>query len=132
MKCKAKCKPNKPKYKPTFAQLSLKLIDQTQDLNLTKESAQLLRSRLRENNLLAPSTTYFWYRNRCKEFIKYINCDEDHSLVHCQEIQGVILALVINYIAAKCRLFLDSSVKSLKQYYYTMGIRLVMSQLDIQ
>ncbi|XP_076814257.1 uncharacterized protein LOC143460567 [Clavelina lepadiformis] len=40
----------------------LELNDLTRDLNLTKESAQLLGSRLRENNLLAPCTTYFWYR----------------------------------------------------------------------
>ena len=46
------------------------LNDLTRDLNLTKESAQLLGSRLRECNLLAPSSTYFWYRNRDEEFRK--------------------------------------------------------------
>ena len=33
----------------------------TRDLNLSKESAQFLGSLLRENNLLAPETTFYWY-----------------------------------------------------------------------
>ena len=49
----------------------LQLNDRTRDLNLTKASAQLLELRLRECNLLAPGTTYFWYRNRNKQFRKY-------------------------------------------------------------
>ena len=57
------------------------LNDLTRDLNLTKESAQLLGSRLHERNLVAPSTTYFWYRNRDEEFRKYFGYDKDHSLV---------------------------------------------------
>ena len=46
----------------------LQLNDLTRDLNLTKESAQLLESQLHECNLLASGTTYFWYRNRDEEF----------------------------------------------------------------
>ena len=90
------------------------LNDLTRDLNLTKESAQLLGSRLRECNLLAPSTTYFWYRNRDEEFRKYFGYDKDHSLVYCQDVSGLISALGIAYFPAEWRLFLDSSVKSLK------------------
>ena len=36
------------------------LNDLTQDLNLSKESAQLLGSRLQEKRLLAPGTTFYW------------------------------------------------------------------------
>lgn len=90
------------------------LNDLTRDLNLTKESAQLLGSRLRENNLLAPQTTYFWYRNRDKDFRKYFKYDDGHSLVYCQDVSGLISALGIVYISTEWRLFLDSSVKSLK------------------
>ena len=94
----------------------LKLNDLIRDLNLTKESAQLLRSRLHENNLIliAPSTTYFWYRNRDEGFRKYFNHDEDPFLVYCQDISGLTSALGIVYIPAEWRLFLNSSVKSLK------------------
>ena len=44
------------------------LNDLTRDLCLSKESAQLLGSRLREKNLLAQETTFYWYRTREKEF----------------------------------------------------------------
>ena len=36
-----------------------KLNDLTRDLNLSKESAQLLGSRLQEKRLLAPGTTFY-------------------------------------------------------------------------
>ena len=65
---------NQPKH---LTQLELN--DLTQDVNLTKETAQLLGSRLRENNLLATSTTYFWCRKRDEEFTKYFNYDKVHS-----------------------------------------------------
>ena len=51
----------------------LELNDLTRDSNLTKEFAQRFGSRLRENNLQALSTTYFWYRKRDDEFRKYFN-----------------------------------------------------------
>ena len=73
----------------------------TQDLNLTKESAQLLGSRLRECNLLAPSTTYFWHRNRDEEFRKYFGYVKNHSLVYCQDVSGLISALGIVYFPAE-------------------------------
>ena len=100
---------NEPKH---LTQLELN--DLTLDLNHTKESAQLFGSRLRENNLLTPSTTYFWYRKRDVEFRKYFSYDKDHSLVYCQDILGLILALGIVYIPPERQLFLDSSVKSFK------------------
>ena len=39
------------------------LNDLTRYLTLSKESAQLLGSRLREKRLLAPGTTFYWYQN---------------------------------------------------------------------
>ena len=36
--------------------------DLTLDLNLSKELSQLLGSRLREKNLLAPETPFYWYQ----------------------------------------------------------------------
>ena len=39
------------------------LNDLTRDLSLYKESVQLLGSRLRGKRLLAPGTTFYWYRN---------------------------------------------------------------------
>ena len=85
--------------------IQLQFNDLTRDLNLTKESAQLLGSRLRECNLLAPGTTYFWYRNRDEEFRKYFSYDKDHSLVYCQDVSGLISALGIVYVSEEWRLF---------------------------
>ena len=100
------------------------LNDLTRDLNLTKESAQLLGSRLREKNLLAPGTTYFWYRNRDCEFRQYFTYSEDHSLVYCQDIAGLVSALGITYSSTEWRLFLDSSTKSLKAVLLHNGNKL--------
>ena len=44
------------------------LIDLTRDLILSKNSAQLLGSRFKEKHLLAPGTTFHWYREREREF----------------------------------------------------------------
>ena len=46
--------------------------------------------------------------------LRYFNYDEDHSLVYCQDVSGLISALGIVYVPVEWRLFLDSSVKSLK------------------
>ena len=47
------------------------LNDLVRGLNLPKEFAELLGSRLLHNNLLAPNTTYFWYRQREKDLVQY-------------------------------------------------------------
>ena len=44
------------------------LNDLTRDLNLSKESAQLLGWCLKEKHLLAPGTTFYLYRNREREY----------------------------------------------------------------
>ena len=81
---------------------------------MSKEFAQLLRSRLCENHLLAPETTFFWYRSREKEFRQYFTLNEESSLVYCNNINGLIEALGLPYDPAEWRLFIDSSSKSLK------------------
>lgn len=90
------------------------LNDLTRDLCLSKESAQLLGSRLREKNLLAPGTTFYWYRDREKEFRVFFEKDKNTALVYCTNITGLIEALGLRYDANEWRLFIDSSSKSLK------------------
>lgn len=59
----------------TFTQSELN--DLTRNICLSKESALLLGSCLRQANLLAPGTIFYWYRDRDKEFrfflLKYLN-----------------------------------------------------------
>ena len=45
----------------------VELNDLTQDFNLSKKSAQLLGSSLKEKHLLAPGTTFYWYRDHERE-----------------------------------------------------------------
>ena len=59
------------------------LNDLTQDLNLSKECAQLLGSHLRENNLLAPGATFYWYRGHEREFRQFFTTQRDLPLVYC-------------------------------------------------
>uniref|UniRef100_UPI0035902CB4 uncharacterized protein n=1 Tax=Myxine glutinosa TaxID=7769 RepID=UPI0035902CB4 len=107
-------------YQPTGETSQPKLFSQaelndlTRDLCLSKESAQLLGSRLRENRLLAPETTFSWYRSREEEFREYFSSDDEVSLVYCSNITGLIAAMGLAYDPTEWRLFIDSSSRSLK------------------
>jgi hypothetical protein len=90
------------------------LNDLTRDLCLSKESAQLLASRLRENHLLAPETKYYWYRSREEEFRQYFRLDKEASLIYCNDVNGLIAAMGLAYNPTEWRLFVDSSSRSLK------------------
>lgn len=90
------------------------LNDLTRDLCLSKESAQLLGSRLKENHLLAPSTTFYWYRNREEKFRQYFTYDKEASLIYCNNVKDLIVAMGLQYDPVEWRLFIDSSSRSLK------------------
>ena len=93
-----------------FSQAQLN--DLTRELNLSKEAAQLLASRLKEKNLLQKHTTFAWYRHREKEFTSFF-CKEN-NLVFCTDVQGLVETLGISYKPEEWRLFIDSSKTSLK------------------
>jgi len=88
------------------------LDDLVRDLDLTKDSAQLLGSRLKERNFLAPDTKFAWYRHREKEFIPFFS--KRNSLVYCSNIEGLVNQMGKDYEPAEWRLFIDSSNRSLK------------------
>lgn len=100
------------------------LNDLTRDLNLSKESAQLLGSRLREKRLLKPATTFSWYRHREREFTQFFSHDEKSSLVYCNNFAGLTEALGVTYSAMEWRLFIDSSNRSLKAVLLNNGNKL--------
>ena len=68
-----------------------KLNDLVRDLGLTKESAELLGSRLNAKNLLSSNASYSWYRHREKDYIPYFAMDE--QLVYCCDMTGLIQCL---------------------------------------
>ena len=94
-----------------------KLNDLTRDLNLSKEPAQLLGSRVRKKYLLAPGTTFYWYWECCllEYLLGYLfTFDEASSLVCCNNNADLIELLGLNYDAIEWRLFFDSPNRSLK------------------
>ena len=113
------CGASSSKQPKLFSQDELN--DLSRDLNLSKESAQLLGSRLRDHNLLASGTTFYWYRNRDEEFRKYFTWDEQHSLLYCNDVGKLVSALGMQYKATEWRLFLDSSVRSKKAILLHIG-----------
>ena len=89
------------------------LSDLIRDLNLSKESSEVLASRLKEKNVLEPGTLVTYYRNRDAEFSPFFKQTTD--LVYCSDPEQVLLLLgVVHYNASNWRLFIDSSKRSLK------------------
>lgn len=88
------------------------LDDLVRDLDLPKESSELLGSRLRERNFLSAGVTYSWYRNREKEFVQFFTLNDD--LVFSHNIPGLVAQMGRAYVPKDWRLFIDSSKRSLK------------------
>jgi hypothetical protein len=79
---------------------------------LPKEKAELLGSRLKENNLLASGTPMYWYRSRGQKFTSYYTQDGD--LVYCCNISGLMQKFGVVCKVNEWRLFIDSFKRSLK------------------
>ena len=47
------------------------------DLGLPKDSAEVLGSRLKDKNMLAPGTSFSWYQSREKEFVSFSSQEGD-------------------------------------------------------
>ena len=52
---------------------------------------------------------------------KYFTRDEQHWLVYCHDVSGLVKALGMEYKAVEWRLFLDSSVRSMKAVLLHIG-----------
>jgi hypothetical protein len=89
------------------------LNDLVRDLSLSKESSELLASRLRDRNLLHPTTKVTFFRKRDEELLQYF-CQES-DFVYCKNIPGLLMHMGLpEYKAEEWRLFIDSSKRSLK------------------
>ena len=89
------------------------LNDLTRDLNLSKETSELLASRLKDKNLLEQGTKITFYRTREKDLLPFFSQEED--LVFCHEIRGLLEKMSLpKYFQDDWRLFIDSSKRSLK------------------
>ena len=89
------------------------LSDLIRDLNLPKESAELLASRIKERNFLQAKTNITFYRNREAKFLPYFKQYEE--IVVCNDVELLLMELgIVHYEANSWRLFIDSSKRSLK------------------
>lgn len=86
--------------------------DLVRDLNLPKDAAELLGSRLKSRNLLLPGVSSSWFRYREKEFVTYFA--QENELVYCTNVEGLMEKFKIQYDSSQWRLFIDSSKRSLK------------------
>ena len=62
--------------KPQQFSLS-ELNDLIRDLALTKDAVQLLGTRLQEKNLFISRTSFYWFRNREKDFVPCFSQDDE-------------------------------------------------------
>ena len=93
------------------------LDDLTRDLGLTKAKAEILSSRLKEWNLLAPSRKISKPRKRHVTFANFyaMSTDSDHpSLCYCTDIQGLFQEIGIAYLASDWRFVIDRFKRNLK------------------
>ena len=67
------------------------LNDLVRDLNLPKNSAELLTSRLKDRNLLAPGTVVSFYRNRKRDLVQFFRMEDE--FVFCDDINGLLNAM---------------------------------------
>lgn len=98
------------------------LSDLIRDLNLSKEKAELLASRLQQWNLLQEHVKVSMYRSRQKDVITFFKMEND--LVACKDIDGLTNALHIPHDPSDWRLFIDSSKLSLKAVLLHNGNKL--------
>ena len=84
------------------------LSDLIRNLNLSKESAELLASRRKERNSLQAKTNVTFYRNRDAEFLLYFKQYEE--IVVCNDVEPLLMELgIYDYDVNSWRLFIDSS-----------------------
>ena len=87
--------------------------DLIRDLNLSKESTELLASHLKERNFLRAKTNVTFYRNRDAEFLPYFKQYEE--IVVWDDVEPLLMELgIYHYDANSWRLFIDSSKRILK------------------
>jgi len=94
----------------TFTQEELN--DLVRDLNLPKDKAELLASRLKQKHLLAKGVAVSHYRKRSRHLATFFTVED--QLCYCHDTNGLFSSLSQEYIADEWRLFIDSSQRSLK------------------
>ena len=83
------------------------------DLDLSKQAAEILASRLNEKHLLHSSAKVLYFRKRDEHFITFFK--EEKQLIYCDNVPGLFGQLGISsYNPEEWRFLMDSSKRSLK------------------
>ena len=89
------------------------LNDLVRDLNLSKESYEILASRLGEHGILDSETKITFFRYRDDLLLRFFAMEND--FVYCNNIPGLLAKLGLpDYNSDDWRLLIDSSKRSLK------------------
>jgi hypothetical protein len=88
--------------------------DLVRDMALSKAKAEIMTSRLKEWNLLDPSVKISSYRNRHMRFAPFYEFCDSLLLCFCPNVSELFNEMDIEYIPSDLRLFIDSSIQSLK------------------
>ena len=89
------------------------LNDFVRDLNLFKESSEILASRFGEHGILDSETKITFFRNRDDLLLQFFSMEND--FVYCNNILGLLAKMGLSdYNSNEWRLFIDSSKRSLK------------------
>ena len=74
-----------------------KLNDLVRDLGLSKESSELLVSRLNEKNVLERTANFTFYRHRENDLVQYFT--QECEFVYCNNVPGLLRKMrVVQYI----------------------------------
>lgn len=95
------------------------LSDLIRDLELSKNKAELLASRLQQWNLLEENVKVSVYRNREKDLTPFFNME--NNLVACSDVNSLMTSLRMEHNPKDWRLFIDSSKLSLKAVLLNNG-----------
>ena len=99
----------------TFNQAELN--DLLRDLGLSKVNSELLASRLKKKNALAPDTSITFFCTREQELLVYFdeNKTGNDNFVYCQDIQGLLERMGgEKYLPGERRHFVGSNKRSIK------------------
>jgi hypothetical protein len=100
------------------------LSDLIMDLKLSKDSSELLASRVKEKNVLQPETKIKFYRRREKDLLPLFT--RENNLVFCNDIGNLLKTTGLSeYNPSEWRLFIDSSKHSLKCVLLNNSIKYV-------
>lgn len=95
------------------------LNDWIRDCKLTKETSEMLASRMKECHFLQPGVTVSGFRNRDKNFHQFFR--EEKELCYCHDVDGLMESMGFNHDPKEWRLFIDSSSTSLKAVLLHIG-----------